>query len=72
MSDFDPLYPKRKPKFKYKMKTCAVCGREYKARPLPGKNGGVIYRDACPYCGVEDFARDSRGRGHLEIPEHEE
>lgn len=56
----------KQPRHKYKMKTCEVCGREYKAFPHKGKNGGVSYTGTCPYCGTYDASRDGR-RGHLEV-----
>lgn len=55
-----------KPRYKFKMRTCEVCGREYRAYPEKTKNGGVSYRGTCRYCGCFDWSRDGR-RGHLEV-----
>lgn len=53
----------------HKMRTCEVCGREYKAFPERGKNGGIIYRGECCYCHTLDYSRGDSSRGHLEFRE---
>ena len=57
---------KSTPRHPYKIKACEVCGRDYKAFPSAGKNGGVTYRGECPYCHSFDYSRDGK-RGHLEL-----
>ena len=59
----------QKPKRPWKMKTCVVCGREYKAAARIGKKGGVSYRGPCRWCHACDYARGARG--HIDIPGHE-
>jgi hypothetical protein len=55
-----------KPRHKFKMRTCEVCGREYKAFPVRTRKGGVSYKGLCPHCGSFDWSRDGR-RGHLDV-----
>jgi hypothetical protein len=56
----------QKPRHKYKMRTCEICGREYKAWPHSTKRGRVSYTGTCCYCGTYDGSRVP-GRGHIEL-----
>ena len=56
----------KQPRHKFKMRTCEVCGREYKAFPVKGKRGGISYFGTCPYCGTYDASR-TPGHGHIEL-----
>jgi hypothetical protein len=56
-------------RYKYKMKTCEVCGREYEAKATYSKRANPIYRSQCPHCGATDYAVTRVG--HIEIPEHD-
>lgn len=49
------------------MRTCNVCGREYKAN----KQHGRVFRSPCKWCGAEDYAQGKMGRGRLLFPEWE-
>jgi hypothetical protein len=60
----------KKPRYKFKIHTCPNCGREHKRYPICTLRDAIIYRGACPYCGVEDFARGDTENGHIEIAAH--
>lgn len=58
-----------RPRQPYKMKTCEVCGREYRAYPEETRRS-FVYRGTCGNCGTKDFSCGDSGRGHLEIEAH--
>lgn len=49
------------------MRTCTVCGREYKAK----KQQGRVFRSPCKWCGAEDYAQSRLGRGRIVFKEWE-
>jgi hypothetical protein len=52
--------------YRYKMRTCEVCGREYRAFPQKGNKGGISYKGTCPHCGTYDGSR-TPGHGHIKL-----
>ncbi len=42
------------PRHDFKMRTCEVCGREYRVFPHMTSNGAIRYDGACCYCGAKE------------------
>ena len=45
------------------MRTCSICGREYKAK----KQEGRVFRSPCRWCGTIDYSQSRLERGRLLI-----